>query len=169
MKWRRLRNVGSVTMILTFPMFVYESWKSIHLILKNGSKNPLLKNLLTIRWDYFSYSFWPFMTEGAFIVATFLIPYILWNQLNGKPPISRNVILYASSVIVAFWLLMATVLSMNQTQLDVVVGFLAIFALIRPLIFSKKVTSFVDKSLNEIHKEGLYEKEHNNPPGKFKK
>ncbi len=144
MNWKKLIKSGPLLAILIFPFIVYEAFKSIHLITNNKLRYPLLNQLLNIRWDIFLNLFGVMFVEGIEILLVFLVPYMLWNVLRGRQIISKNAILLSFAVALAFALLISTIASMNQTQLDIVVGFLAIFALVRPIIFSKKVTALVD-------------------------
>lgn len=134
-----------VLMIVVFIFLTYESYKNIGFLIKNVDRFPLLKQLITINWYYFVNSLPIMVLEGIIISSSVVILIVIYRIIKGKNPLTLKIIQFSLAFSLAFALMVSMVVSMNQTQLDTIAGILAIIALIKPIIFSKKASRFIDK------------------------
>jgi hypothetical protein len=121
----------------------YGAWKTIMPLIQNKEKFPLLNALFTINLSEMLLILEYFVAASVVVSFVFLIPWfvIIYFKNSKSLIIKPSVVIAYFKVCTLISLTLSILVSLNQTQLDIVASLLSILALFSFLVPHKKEKS----------------------------
>ncbi|MCI1851055.1 hypothetical protein [Schleiferilactobacillus harbinensis] len=141
MKW--IKGTFVMLLLMLYVGACYGAWKTIMPLIQNKEKFPLLNALFTINLSEMLLILEYFVAASVVVSFVFLIPWfvIIYFKNSKSLIIKPSVVIAYFKVCTLISLTLSILVSLNQTQLDIVASLLSILALFSFLVPHKKEKS----------------------------